>query len=98
MNTGVSVEKESYEYQRVKEKMAELEEALETALPNFPIILRDIHNSLRSDPDIVTLLSEEEIAVIVRGLEAHAGIEIAPIKAKSATSRAKKAPISAADL
>lgn len=87
-----------FELSRIKERMSELQDALDKSLPNFPNILKDIHDSLRADHEIVTLLSEEEIAVIVRGLETHANIEIAPIAAKKAINRAKKQPISASDL
>lgn len=80
----------------VRGKIAELQEALDTAIPGFPHILKDIHTHLRADEEVVTYLTEEEIAVIVKGLEKHSHIVVTPAKAKKAA--AKKTPISASDL
>lgn len=88
----------SPQHARVLEKCAELEDALDKALPGFPHILKDIHETLRADPEVVTLLKEEEIAVIVKGLERHAHIIVTPAKAKKAASSKSKTPISASDL
>jgi len=80
----------------VRGKMAELEQALETNLPGFAHILKDIHSTLQADPEVVTILQPEEIAVVVRGLEKHAAIIVTPAKAKKASK--SKTPISASDL
>lgn len=78
-------------------EMAELETALNAEVPGFLTILQDIHIKLRKDPDVVTLLSDEEIGVIVRGLERHANVTITAPKA--AKTRIKKGTtISAADI
>jgi len=53
----------------IKEKLASLEEALNKQLPGMPTLLRDIHRSLKADPDIVTILTEEECCILVKGLE-----------------------------
>ena len=83
-------------------ELASLEQALTEKLPEFRTILRDIHQKLRNDPDIVTVLSEEEIGLIVSGLATHANAEIVAPKAaktlKAKLSAAKKAPISASAL
>ena len=78
-------------------EMAELEDALNKNVPGFNVILRDIHIKLREDPNTVTLLTDEEIAIIVKGLERHANVTLTSKAAKPST-RAKKVPISAADL
>lgn len=78
-------------------EMAELEEALNKNVPGFNVILRDIHIKLREDPNTVTLLSEEEISLIVKGLERHANVTLTS-KAAKPSAKAKKVPISAADL
>jgi hypothetical protein len=49
-------------------KIAELGEAVQKTLPNMPALLRDIHSNLKLDPELVTLLSSEQVAVIVSGL------------------------------
>ncbi len=68
----------------IKEKLAALEAALLESLPTMPTLLRDIHRSLKADPDTVTLLSEEECAILVQGLKKQTQTEISTkvIKAK----------------
>ena len=61
----------------VKEKLASLEAALLEKLPTMPTILRDIHRSLKADPDVVTLLTEEEIAILINGLKKQTGTVVA---------------------
>jgi len=47
----------------VREKLAQLEAALLTTTPNMAGLLRDIHRSLKADPDVVTILTEAECSV-----------------------------------
>jgi hypothetical protein len=61
----------------VREKLAQLEAALLDATPNMPLLLRDIHKTLKADPDVVTILSEEECSILVRGLKKQTQTEIA---------------------
>lgn len=84
-NTGVGFE--------FKEKVARLQEALLSSHPSMPVLLRDIHTHLRKDPEIVTLLTEDEIGCIVNGLKKQTQTEIvtAPAKKTSATAGLKKA-------
>jgi len=79
-------------------QLAELEAALTENLPEFRTILRDIHSKLRTDPDCVTALSEDEIGAIVHGLIRHAEIEIVAPRAVKSAKKAAKVPISAGDL
>ena len=80
-------------------EMAELEAALDAHVPGFVSILSTIHKKLKADPDVVTLLEDDEIAVIVAGLEKHTNVTIvAPSAVKAAKSKAKKEPVSAMDL
>ena len=74
----------------VKEKLAQLEQALLEKLPTMPTLLRDIHRSLKADPDTVTLLSEEECSILVQGLKKQTGTAIAT----SALNSPKKKAIS----
>jgi len=67
----------------IKEKIAQLEKALLEQLPDMPKILQTIHRQLTKDPSIVTLLSEEDCNVLVRGL-------IAQTKTSIVTSAIKK--------
>lgn len=52
----------------ISHKIAELQVSVQSSLPNMPTLLRDIHNNLRNDPEIVTLLTPPEVAIIVSGL------------------------------
>ena len=78
--------------------MNELQEAMNAEIPGFAYILQDIHKTLRADSSIVTLLSEEEISLIVSGLEKHADATITNAKTKAPGASRKKTPISADDL
>ena len=75
-------------------KLAELETALKTGDPQFSYRLRDIHQTLRTDPEIVTILSEEEIGLIVAGCCKHTDITIVAASSKSKTGK-KSQPITA---
>jgi len=67
----------------IQEKLATLEEALTNSTPGIATLLRDIHSSLKKDPDVVTLLSEEECEILVRGLKKQTSTEIAVSAMKS---------------
>jgi cytochrome b len=49
-------------------KIAELDTSLKESTPRMTSLLREIHQNLSQDPDIVTLLSPTEVATIVAGL------------------------------
>lgn len=70
---------------QLKEKVHSLQELILTAHPTLPSLLRQIHTQLRQDPDIVTLLTDEETGMIVSGLKKQTNTEIAvtAIKGKS---------------
>ncbi len=68
----------------LKEKVASLEAALLSAHPTMPTLLKEIHSALRAQPENVTLMSEEEISVIVRGLQKQTGTYLAETVSKSA--------------
>ena len=55
--------------EQLKEKVTALQEALLAAHPTMPVLLRDIHQQLKADEEIVTVLSDEEIGIIVNGLQ-----------------------------
>jgi hypothetical protein len=83
-------------------QFAELEAALLARDPTFKTILRQVHQHLGKDPELVTMMTEEEVAMIVGGLVLFANTEIVePAKAKGvkkAVAAAKKVVISADDL
>jgi hypothetical protein len=60
----------------IREKVAALQGHLLTAHPLIPTLLRTIHTQLKADPEIVTLMSEEEIKVIVSGLQYQTKVKL----------------------
>lgn len=70
----------------IKERLAALESALTNQLPEIKTILRDIHTMIREDSDQVTLLTDEEIAIIVRGLKKQTATEIVTSAPKRKTA------------
>jgi len=50
-------------------KIATLQNAILSTHPTMPILLKEIHTILKNDPSNVTLLGEDEIAIIVSGLK-----------------------------
>ena len=73
---------------QVQEKLASLEALLQSAAPGIATLLRDIHSTLKKDPEIVTLLSEEECAILVNGLKKQTQTEIATAAIKSPRKKA----------
>jgi hypothetical protein len=63
--------------EQVRESIASMQTALLSAHPDLPSLLRKIHTTLKANPDIVTLLSEDEIGIIVNGLSRQQNITIA---------------------
>ena len=62
---------------QVAEAIEDLKDKLLSQHPEMPILLRKIHQTLKADPDVVTLLSEEQIGVIVNGLSKQTQTTIA---------------------
>lgn len=79
----------------LKEKVAKLQEALLNKHPQMPVLLREIHAAIKAQPEQVTLLEEEEIQVIVKGLEKQTGVELATSVVKTSKSTSKTAQIKA---
>ena len=78
-------------YKIIQEKISNLQESLLTQHPTMPTLLRDIHVSLKADPAVVTLCTEEEICVIVQGLEKQTNTFLAESMTKTKSGAAKKA-------
>jgi hypothetical protein len=82
--------------QELKSKVENLKAKLLARDPNMPLLLREIHVALREQPENVTLLAEEEIAVIVEGLTIQTGVEFSAAVTKSpAASKSVNARIKA---
>lgn len=72
--------------EQIKEKVLSLEQSLLSQHPTMPSLLKEIWVTLKKNPDQVTLLSEEDIGIIVRGLKKQTAVEIATTALKKKTS------------
>ena len=83
--------------EQISEKILQLQESLLSQHPQMPTLLRDIHKTLKDNPDCVTLLEESEVAIIVEGLKKQTATEIATATIKAKSTRALKS-LTLADL
>lgn len=72
--------------EQMTEKLLSLQEALTSAQPQLPSLLREIHTTLRKDPDLVTALTDEQIAVVVSALKKQTATEIVSSASKKTSS------------
>jgi hypothetical protein len=84
--------------EQLKLKCAELQQALLTENPGYRTILQGIHENIREQPELMYVLSDEEISAVVSGLSKHSNVVIAEEKKKAPISRAKAAKLSADDV
>ena len=70
---------------QISEQIASLQQALVTSNPGMPTMLRTIHQALLHDKDIVTVLTDEEIGVVVSGLMKQTNTVIATAATKKST-------------
>ena len=55
-------------HQIISLKISELHQSILDEHPTMPILLREIHQNLKLDPENVTLLTPQEVSIIVSGL------------------------------
>lgn len=60
----------------LKEKVLSLEKAILDKHPTMSGLLREIHTALKKQPENVTILAEEDIKIIVNGLEKQTNIAL----------------------
>lgn len=70
----------------LQEKITSLQAAILDKHPTMPTLLREIHTALRKQPENVVILSEDEIGIIVRGLEIQTNTFLADTVSKSSKS------------
>lgn len=83
--------------EQIRSNILDLQNKLLEAHPQMPVLLKTIHDQLKEDPTNVTLLSEEEINIIVSGLEKQTGVELGKTISKQATTK-KLSKMTSADL
>lgn len=79
----------------LKEKVAALEAQLLEQHPKIPTLLREIWTTLKQYPENVTLATEEEIQIVVRGLEYQTKTFLAESVGKAAKKPAAVAALKA---
>ena len=77
----------------LKIKVRELSELILSRHPRMPVLLQDIHKTLRQYPEQMTLLEEADINTIVSGLMKQSNTEFATAAAKPAAAKNLKAQI-----
>ena len=71
----------------IQTKLDALSQALLESHPTIPTLLKDIHRTLKAQPEQVTLMSESELHVVVQGLMKQTNSNLAaaamkPVRAK----------------
>jgi hypothetical protein len=83
-------------HEQVKEKIESLAAIMISETPRLPSVLSDIRILLGKNPDVVTLLTEEEIGQLVNGMAVRANAKFAEVVVK--TKRVSLKNTSVADL
>jgi len=55
-------------HETISLKIAELSASMISSLPSMPTLLRTIRANIKQDPELVTILSPEQVGIIVSGL------------------------------
>lgn len=76
-------------YEQIKEQISTLQSALLDSNPRMPTMLREIHTRLKNDPGNVTLLSEEDIRILVSGLEKQTQTTLVSSMTKTSSAKSK---------
>jgi len=78
-------------------KIEELQAALLARHPSMPTLLNEIYKNLKAQPENVTLLTEEQIKVVVEGIITQTGVTIVAPENKAAATKKLKAQINSGD-
>lgn len=77
-------------FEQITQRISELQTKMQEKAPGYESLLQVIHRNLVNDPEVVTLLSPEQIGVIFAGLSQMKGIVIAEAAGKNKTASGKK--------
>lgn len=77
------------QHEIISGKITELQEKILAKHPQMPLLLSEIHKSLKNNPAVATLLAEEDIARIVNGLEVQTNTSIAQSMTSAKGSKTK---------
>lgn len=84
----------------LENKILALQEQVVQRLPTMPTLLQDIWTALKKQPENVTLLPEEQIQIIVSGLEVQTNNKLTEVltKGKGAAAKSKLKNLTADEL
>lgn len=82
----------------IKMKCAELQVALEKKQPNYLTLLKTIHTEMGQQPELTYKLADDEIAIVIKGLEVLQKVEITEPKMKKPISKKQGNILSADDV
>lgn len=77
----------------LKEKVAALQASILAKHPSLPTLLSEIHKNIKANPEQITLLSEEDIGIIVNGLEIQTKTFLMSTVSKPAAAKSSIAKI-----
>lgn len=78
---------------QISQKLADLQQQLQTQAPGYEGLLQRIHTDLIKDPDLAHLLTDEQVGVLVAGLSKKKNIvlvELSSPKKRTTTADGKK--------
>jgi hypothetical protein len=77
------------QHEQVAAKISDLEKMILASHPQMPLLLREIRNVLKENPAVVTLLDEDNIRIIVNGLEKQTNTYLAASMTKTSAGKTK---------
>jgi hypothetical protein len=87
------------QHQLISAKIQELQSQLLANHPQMPLLLREIHSTLKNNPAVVTLLEEDEICTIFNGLQKQTNTYLVQSMTSTKSGKSKSLKnTSAADL
>lgn len=75
-------------HEQLSEKIASLQSTILSRHPTMPTLLQEIWRTLKAQPENVTLMTEEEIGIIVSGLQQQTNTSLAVAVSKSSKTAA----------
>ncbi len=77
-------------HEECKNKILSLQQVMIEETPKLPIVLGEIKRILLKNPEVATLLTEEEIGKLVAGLSVRANEKLAEAVVKSTRTKSTK--------
>lgn len=77
-------------HEECRNKILSLQQVMIEETPKLPIVLGEIKRILLKNPEVATLLTEEEIGKLVAGLSVRANEKLAEAVVKSTRSKSVK--------